>query len=184
MIGIGMAKPEIPPALLRDEFVLLAPLRPDEIEMLRLWRNRDDVRLWFNDSSLVSAEQQAQWYIKYRKKPDDIVFVTRRATDLAPIGAVSLYRIDRSAGRAEFGRLMIGVPAARRGGYGFRSTVRLCAAAFASLELAEIVLEVKQENDGARRIYDRIGFRSITPPTAPRIEMTLTRAAFFTRFGP
>lgn len=183
MTGTAMAKPEIPPALLRDEFVHLAPIRSDEIELLRHWRNRDDVRFWFNDTDLVSAEQQAEWYAKYCTKPDDIVFVTRRAADQAPIGAVSLYRIDRVAGRAEFGRLMIGVPAARRGGYGLRATARLCAAAFAALELAEIVLQVKPNNVGAHRIYDRIGFRQASPPTAPQIDMTLTRAAFFARFG-
>lgn len=62
-----MAKPIIATELLVDEAVHLTPIAAEDLEMMRAWRNRDDIRIWFNDGRLIEAAQQQGWYRAYLK---------------------------------------------------------------------------------------------------------------------
>src|SRR5208282_4845185 len=96
----------------------LAPLQAGRIRLRLLeeqdlprtlaWRNQDHIRRWFFFSERLTPEQHAAWFVSYRQRDDDFVFIIEEAGDGRPIGQVALYHVDWLAGTAEFGRLMIG----------------------------------------------------------------------------
>lgn len=173
---MNLSKPSIPPHLLCDERVKLAPISDCDIELIRSWRNRDEIRAWFNDSAPIGSTQQQAWFRSYADNPDDLMFLVRRAADMKPVGTVALYFVDRQAGRAEFGRLI--VAEARGEGLGYAATIRACRIAFEGMDMKTLTLEVKSANVAARRIYDAAGFSVLADSQRESVRMELHRSAF------
>lgn len=167
----AMAKPVIPAELLHDEAVHLTPIGVDDLELMRTWRNRDEIRVWFNDDRLIEAQQQQAWYRAYFENPADLMFIVRRAVDMKPVGTIALYRIDLKARRAEVGRLIIAEGRGR--GLGRAATYCACSIAFEGLGLGLLELEVKSANLSARRIYKAVGFQPVGCADQEPIKMQL-----------
>jgi len=152
-----MTKPIISAELLHDKVVHLTPIGGDDLELMRAWRNRDDIRVWFNDGRLIEAQQQQAWYRAYLENHDDLMFIVRRASDMKPVGTIALYQINLEAKRAAVGRLII---AEGRGeGLGYAALFRACRAAFDGLGIETLESEVKSANAAALRINRAVGFR-------------------------
>lgn len=142
--------------------VRLRLLEEADLAMTLAWRNQDHIRTWFLHSEVISPEQHAAWFHAYRDRDDDFVFVIEEAASLhRPVGQVSLYHLDDGAGRAEFGRLMIGDAAAAGRGLAREATDCVVAAALGSWGLREIYLDVKVDNAPAIAIYKRCGFSTV-----------------------
>jgi RimJ/RimL family protein N-acetyltransferase len=153
-----MGKPDIP-ALERGR-VRLRLLQEADLPMTRDWRNQDHIRRWFIYSGIITPEQHERWWRAYRERDDDFVFVIEETETLTrPVGQVSIYNIDRSAARAEFGRLMIGEDAARGLGIARLATAALVESALTTWGLREIYLECLEDNSVALAIYEACGFR-------------------------
>jgi diamine N-acetyltransferase len=136
-------------------------LQPEDLERTLGWRNRDENRRWFVHSDPISLESHLAWFRKYQERDDDFVFVVESLEPRrTPIGQASLYDVDWAAGTAEFGRLLIGDPAARGRGFGLEATRALLGFGFDALELKQIRLEVFAHNASAIKIYQRCGFRA------------------------
>jgi RimJ/RimL family protein N-acetyltransferase len=166
-----MAKPVVPAELLHDEAVHLTPIGVDDLELMRTWRNRGEIRIWFNDGRLIEAQQQQAWYRTYLENPADLMFIVRRAADMKPVGTIALYRIDLKAKRAEVGRLII---AEGRGeGLGYATLLRACRAAFEGLGIETLESEVKSANVAALRINQAVGFRPCPGTDEEPIKMQL-----------
>ena len=166
-----MAKPIIPAELLRDEAVHLTPIGVDDLELMRTWRNRDEIRVWFNDGRLIEAQQQQAWYRAYLENPADLMFIVRRTADMKPVGTIALYRIDFEAKRAEVGRLI--VAEGRGEGLGYAALWRACQAAFEALGIETLGSEVKLANVAALRINQAVGFRLRADSEEEPIKMQL-----------
>jgi len=151
-----MTKPFVAPML--GEHVRLRLLEERDLELTRGWRNQPDVRQWFVNSETVTPERHRQWYVDYCGWADDFVFVIEQVHDRRPVGQVSLYRVDRDRGSAEFGRMMIGEPSARQRGLAREATLLTLALAFDQWQLSVLALEVKATNVAARRLYCHCGF--------------------------
>lgn len=142
--------------------VRLRLLDESDLPMTRDWRNQDHVRKWFLNSDPITPEQHRAWWERYRHRDDDFVFVIEETETLErPVGQVSIYNIDWVAGRAEFGRLLIGDVAARGRGLARLATERVVAAALNDWGLREVYLEVRSANAPAITIYQSCGFREI-----------------------
>jgi RimJ/RimL family protein N-acetyltransferase len=74
------------------------------------------------------------------------------------VGQISLYGINWDNQTAEFGRLMIGEVQARGKGIAKEATYLLLDFGFRVMNLKEIVLEVKENNEAALAIYRTAGF--------------------------
>ena len=166
-----MAKPVIPAEHLRDEIVHLTPICFDDLELIRTWRNRDEIRVWFNDGRLIEAQQQQAWYRAYLENPADLMFIVRRTADMKPVGTIALYRIDFEAKRAEVGRLI--VAEGRGEGLGYAALWRACQAAFEALGIETLGSEVKLANVAALRINQAVGFQPIIGAEQEPIKMQL-----------
>jgi RimJ/RimL family protein N-acetyltransferase len=174
-----MVKPIIPAELLHDEAVHLAPIDADDLELMRAWRNRDDIRVWFNDGRVIEAAQQQAWYRGYLENPADLMFIVRRTADMAPVGTIALYGIDLSAKRAEVGRLI--VAEARGEGLGYAALFRACRAAFDGLGVETIESQVKAANTAALHTNRAVGFRQRSPVEEEPIRMQLRPDSIISR---
>ena len=152
-----MAKRHIAPLV--SGRVRLRLLAAGDLPMTLGWRNQDHIREWFLHSAVVSASQHEAWFRAYLERDDDFVFVIEETETLQrPVGQVSLYHVDAALGRAEFGRLLIGDPAARGLGLAKLATEVVVAQAFAACGLDEVYLEVKEANRRALGLYAACGF--------------------------
>lgn len=132
------------------------PLMAQDAGQLRELRNLEEVRIWFNDMRPVSREAQARWLAGYFANGRDQMW---SAIDSAEhlVGVASLYHIDEPLRRAEFGRLMVDPRRSEFRGTGRLLTAHVLSHAL-SRGLSDIYLQVKRDNDRARRIYVQLGF--------------------------
>lgn len=138
-----------------NDTVRLRLIEEDDLQTTLSWRNRDEARIWFKTSSLLSFEQHRAWYQRYLEKDDDYLFIVQ--VNGKPVGQASVYGIDWESGSAEIGRFLV---APGEGGKGYISQacgelVRYCFNVFG---LSYLFLEVKECNDRAIRAYLRNGF--------------------------
>lgn len=121
------------------------------------WRNDPNNGKWFKSGSVVTKSGHESWLNQQHQGNTDVNWVILHDIQ-GPIGAVSLYNIDWSAGTAEFGRFMIGRTSALGQGFGLIAIkMVLCIASVAGLK--HVRLEVKPENERAAHLYKRAGFK-------------------------
>jgi RimJ/RimL family protein N-acetyltransferase len=139
--------------------VTLRLLEARDLDLTREWRNQDHIRRWFFHPEVISAEQHEAWFLRYIERDDDFLFIIEETRELKrPVGQISLYNVDWGAARAEYGRLMVGDPAASGRGLARDATRLLLDAAFRSLGLCEVYLEVMADNASAIAVYRACGF--------------------------
>jgi RimJ/RimL family protein N-acetyltransferase len=144
-------------APLEEGVVRLRLLEASDLQTTLSWRNQN--RQWFFNSAPISAAEHRAWFDQYLERDDDYVFIIEQLSEnRAPVGQVALYNIDWENRRAEYGRLLIGEPWARRKGMARKATEILLEYAFTSLGIDAIQLEVLQANSPALSLYTRCGF--------------------------
>lgn len=142
--------------------IRLRLLEEGDLAMTLAWRNQDHLRRWFLFTGVITSEQHAAWFAAYQDRDDDFMFVIEETQSLRrPVGQVALYHLDRVAGRAEFGRLLIGDAAAAGRGLAREATALLVGDALGAWGLREIYLEVKNDNAPAIAIYEKCGFHAV-----------------------
>lgn len=123
---------------------------------------------WMNDfrttrtlliGSPISSEMEERWFdqmLEHQGK-DRWFFVICRRTDDRPVGSIDLHAVDLRNGSASLG-IVIGDPIDTGEGYGTAALRALLGFGFGQLRLERIELDVYDYNEGARRVYERIGF--------------------------
>jgi diamine N-acetyltransferase len=128
------------------------------------WRNRDENRRWFFSSDVIAPEQHRRWFEQYRQRDDDFVFVIEETEALKrPVGQLSLYHIEWTTGRAEFGRLLMGDPEARGLGLAQLATTLLVDEAMEHWGLHDIRVECRTSNTRAIAVCAASGFQAQEP---------------------
>jgi RimJ/RimL family protein N-acetyltransferase len=161
MIGNYAELAEIKQSLvpLVGEGLRLRLLSVGDLPMTLAWRNREDIRVQFVHSDIITWEQHLAWWEEYRTRSNDFVFMIEEARHLhRPVGQVSLYNIDLEKREAEYGRLMIGDSEARGKGLARKATELLVSWAFDSIGLQRIYLVVFKSNRTSANLYRRCGF--------------------------
>lgn len=154
--------------------LLLRPLTRSDLPTTLAWRNKDRVRSGFFTSRCLTPEEHAAWFEKYTRRDDDQVFLISDLATSRPVGQVALYRM--SGEDAEFGRLMIGEDDSLGHGIAQEASQAILDFGFNALGLKRIYLDVLSNNDRARKLYLRLGFR-IVSETADRIRMEFSKGS-------
>lgn len=137
--------------------VTLLPLAEDDIEKLRILRNKE--RNFFNSKAEISPEGQRKWYESYLNKSNDIMFkVVKTGENSGFIGAIAVYDIDFENGIAEVGRTVIDKEKAPEKGIGMDATKAVCLFAFDVLKIKKIVASVLKSNERIIKVDTRAGF--------------------------
>jgi RimJ/RimL family protein N-acetyltransferase len=151
-----------PIASIFDDKIGLRLLEEKDIELIRTWRNRDDIRFFFKDSKIITAEQQKRWFDAYKERGNDYFFIILwlLGQNYKPVGSVSIYNI--TDGKAEYGRCMIGDESARRRGIMALASRLLFEIARTQLGVTELSLDVFNNNLRAIKGYEKLGFRKVS----------------------
>lgn len=142
--------------------IKLNSLKEENIEDLRLLRNKDENRKCFIFCNKISKQDQQKWFESYKNKPDDYMFyVSTTKKPYEFIGSVALYNIDTNKKSAEFGRIIIDKDKINEKGIGYDTTIATCQVAFNILNLELVYLEVFEDNIRAIKTYEKSGFKKI-----------------------
>ncbi|MDN3573823.1 GNAT family N-acetyltransferase [Methylobacterium longum] len=137
----------------------LVPLSKTHTPSIIAWRNDPSIAKWFNIISRFEPISHERWLAAAQASGRDFNFVIEDLKE-RPIGTIALYDIQWENRSAEFGRLLIGDPAARRSGQA-REATKLLLAAAASANIDHVHLEVKAVNIAAITLYVSLGFKPI-----------------------
>ncbi len=157
------------------------PLDPFEFEGLRFrlleredlpttlaWRNKERIRTMFFHSEPLTMAGHRAWFEAYSHRDDDFVFIVEAPPPLGrPIGQAALYKVEWEAGRAEFGRLMVGEDEALGRGYGRKIVQCIARYALGSLGLLELYAWVKAGNEPSIRSFLAAGYTLENPGEDP-----------------
>lgn len=139
------------------ERIILKPLNEEDIESLRILRNKEKQYFFTGDD--ITPEQQKVWYANYLKKNDDIMFkVVKKEEPDKFIGAIAVYEINSNEGTAEVGRTVIDKEKAPEKGIGMEATKAVCKFAFDVLGMKKVVGEVLKNNERIIKVDLRAGF--------------------------
>lgn len=138
--------------------IYLRPLEVEDAPVLQPWMNDHDVirNLVLHKPTNLQAEED--FVRRAAKRDEQIVFGIAVRTGNRLIGTTGFHAIrwkDRSVG---FG-IEIGVKRLWGRGYGTEATRLMVEYAFQTLNMNRVWLKVYEDNDRARRAYERVGFR-------------------------
>lgn len=140
----------------------IIPLKENDIEQMRIWRNLPHIRKNFIYSGIIEAEDQKNWFEKHKLIENDFVFMIKEKVDLKrKIGTISIYNFSEDGKEAEFGRFLIGDNDAHGKGYGVLSAKLACSIAFNKMSIEKLKLEVFEDNGSAYHVYQKVGFKKV-----------------------
>ena len=141
------------------ETVALGPLRPDDSPLLFEWINDRELVTLSAPFRLVSPEEHDAWFAAVRARSGMKIFGIRLRDGDRLVGSCQLHSIDPEHRAAEL-QIRIGAADARGRGVGGEATRLLLRYAFDELDLHRVFLHVFEGNEPARRLYERVGFRT------------------------
>lgn len=136
--------------------VELAPLTPNDSDLLFEWINDRDLVVQSAPFRPVSRAEHDSWFEQIRKSEDVRIFAIREQGRL--VGTCQLHDIHPVHRSAEL-QIRIGAPDARGRGVGTAATTRLLEIGFGELALHRVHLHLLATNEAAHRLYEHVGFR-------------------------
>ena len=131
----------------------------DELkEIVRQWRNRDDIRKSMLTQHNISNQEHSQW-IKELNSRDDRKFYIVFIGD-TPIGSVYLQKINHAERSSEWG-FYIGEDGYKGKGLGKCIIFKLLEMFFDEMKFEKLVTKVLSNNAGALNIYEKFKFQEL-----------------------
>ena len=152
---------ERPVISIEGEQVALGPMGRHQIPAYHRWLNNLDTLRSQGEPPQIpdTLESVERWYASYVDGNDTTAWFTiYERPSLRPVGWTELKDIDRHHGTAEYA-IMVGDPSVRGRGFGSEVTRLMLQYGFETLGLHNIHLYYMEFNAGARRVYERAGFR-------------------------
>ena len=143
---------------LNKNSVLLKRLEPNDIELVREWRNTAAIAEQMEFKEIISAEQQKKWFNKINNSKSAFYFMIFYLDQ--PIGLIHLNEIDLEDGTA-FAGLFIGNQKYIGTGLALSASLQLIEFAFNQLGLTKIFAKVKNVNKSAIEYNQLLGFERI-----------------------
>ena len=138
--------------------IFLSPVEEENIEQLRQWRNRPDLRQYFREYKEISKISQLKWFTKHvNEDPNEINFEIHDYESNKLIGHCVLSQIKWTNRTSEFG-IYIGDDSFLGKGYGKDALETLIKYGFEEICLNRIWAEVYSINENALNLYKKVGF--------------------------
>ncbi|MBE5852720.1 MAG: GNAT family N-acetyltransferase [Lachnospiraceae bacterium] len=141
------------------EDILIRPLKVEDIELIRMWRNDKSLSKYLKPIAEITPEQQLLWYRKYEEDKNIIFFTIVHTKEKRCIGTVALYNFDGD--NCELGKIVIGDNSMQGKGVGYRSALMAMCIGFTYFEIDSYRLQVFLENDTAYSLYLKSGFKEV-----------------------
>ena len=140
-----------------NDSINVRELLKEDIEFLRVLRNKDVNRKNFIYQKEISSEEQQLWFESYSKNTQDHMYSVVRNSDDSLIGFAAIYDINNN--EAEFGRLIVDKDKYNQPGLGKFILKYLINVAKDKFHLQKLKLEVFADNIPALKIYEQCGFK-------------------------
>ncbi len=150
--------------------VFLRPAEKDDVELFVRWLNDWRTGRTLGMRAPLSKGMEEKWVERLieGQGKEGYHFVICRLEDDRPVGTIGIKDLNLIDGSAGLG-ISVGAEEDRGRGYGSDAIRALLRFSFDELRLVRIWLDVYDMNEGAQRMYERVGFVH---------EGTLRRAAF------
>jgi RimJ/RimL family protein N-acetyltransferase len=132
-------------------------------------RHLDTTLRWVNDPAMmrllgraahVEMDEHRRWFEQLHRRTDCRYFSVETADAAAlHVGNIWLWDINAADSKAEV-RILFGDEAARGRGYGSEAIALLSQLAFGTMSLRRLYAYVFSINPGAKRAFEKAGFRS------------------------
>ena len=136
--------------------VKLIPLLKNDIEIVRQWRNSEDVAKFMYNEEFITSEQQIEWYDSIKKRNDCKYWIIEY--DNRKIGVAYLVDINQSFRSCYWG-FYLGDSSIRGAGIGSKVEYNILRYVFDDLNLNKLRCEVFMENAKVIKMHEKFGFR-------------------------
>lgn len=138
--------------------IYLRKMEVSDTDSIVEWRNKDRVRRNFIYQQPFTVEGHLNWIATQIETGHVVQFMICEKASGRAVGSVYLRDIDKEKGCAEYG-IFIGEDDAVGMGYGTEAARLALSYAFDVLGLGRVFLRVFEDNAGARKSYEKAGFR-------------------------
>lgn len=135
---------------------LLRPLAPDDLELVRAWRNSPAVAQYMYTADPISAEQQQAWYARISQ--DATVQYWLIYHQDRPVGVANLYAISER-NRSAYWAFYLGEENLHGSGIGAKVELAVLEYVFEELKLNKLSCEVFVTNEKVVAMHEKFGFR-------------------------
>lgn len=143
--------------MIRGKGIYLRTVQESDLEQLRQWRNSPEVANFMLSRSLITPEQQANWFRNIRNDPSSFYWMIL-TNENKKLGLASLTKIDNTEHSAEPG-LYIGDAANRNSFFGLEAYYQVLHFAFDELGVEKIYGTTLAENQPAHKMNLSFGFK-------------------------
>lgn len=137
------------------ELINFTNLEDNDLEMVRRWRNSENVRKWMYNDHIISEEEHLRFINSLKESKDKIYWLVKKE-DL-PIGVLNFININWKHKRAYFG--MYANPENKIPGVGRILDRIAIKVAFDLLNLHTLKLEVIETNKAVINLHKKMGFK-------------------------
>lgn len=134
----------------------LIPLKKEDLELVRSWRNSPEVSQYMYTDDIISEESQKLWFKKIEKENNSIYWIIRFENE--KIGVASLTDIDIKNSKCFWG-FYLGTTDIRGKGIGAKIEYKILEYVFENLKLNKLCGEVLSFNENVIRMHEKFGFR-------------------------
>lgn len=138
--------------MLGEEGFLLRPMEAGDLDLVRDWRNHQDVRRFMISQHLIAPAEHRDWFERCAGEPMRRLYILQQGD--RPLGFAQLSGVVRH-GIADWGFYVS--PQAPRGS-GWELGRRVLAAAFDGEGLHKVCGQTLVSNERSRRLHQRLGF--------------------------
>ncbi len=135
--------------------ITFKPLSEANLEMVRIWRNSDDVRLFMQYQEIISPEQQQTWF-QQLDKSTNYYFVAYQ--NEIPFGIYNIKDVDFNMGIGESG-VYLKNRNIWEGDISMRGTLSILIFAFEILKLKTLRCHVLKSNKKVLVYNEQMGFQ-------------------------
>ncbi|MFB6291699.1 MAG: GNAT family N-acetyltransferase [Candidatus Bipolaricaulia bacterium] len=147
--------------VIESQRLCFKPLKKKHLNRYVSWLNDPEINRHLGPiiGALFTKEKGEEWYEEMKDQADKRIFTMHlKGNGTEPIGYCGLYRIDYRNDRSTI-QVIIGEEEYRGRGLGTEATRLLLDYGFSALSLKTISLSFMEDNEGARQIPKKLGFR-------------------------
>ena len=144
--------------------IKLKRLRWEDIEMVRMWRNSDEVRKYMYFREKITIEMQKEWF-RFTNNDKNFFFVIY--DNDYPVGLTEVKHIENGVG--DLGIFIADEDVLKSNPLlAYKAVISITDFAFERLELDKLKATILPENTRAKRFNESFGFRLIQ--AGPKVE--------------
>lgn len=134
----------------------LLDIQESDLEMIRSWRNSEEVSRYMYTDNIITEEEQLKWFKKIQADPTCRYWII--VYEGEKVGIASVNEIDVSRSNCSW-TFYLKAQAVRGAGIGSKVEYHILSYVFDTLKLNKLRGEVFEFNDKVIKLHERFGFR-------------------------